>query len=160
MGVRARTVLLLLVTAVVLWAAVQSAGIFLGDRVSNQIDKRDVTGNVARTISSIDFDAAQLKSTANDWAMWDDTYRFAQDRNSAYIRTNLTASTLSGLGVDFMVFADKSGTIVYSKSIGPVSRRDVPLSPGLSRYLASELPQLHLTDQNTSRVGRADTPWD
>jgi len=153
-------VLLLLLTAVVLWAAVQVTGIIVGDRVSNQIDQREVTGNVARTISSIDFDAAQLKSTANDWAMWDDTYRFVQHPSSAYVRTNLTGSTLSGLGLDFMVFADKRGKIVYSKAIDPVSGRDVGLPSSFDSYVESLLPRLHFVHPTDSKAGAVNLPGD
>ena len=155
MGVRARTVLLLLVTAVVLWAVLQSAAILVGDRVSNQLDERTVTANAGRAVSEIDHGAAQLKLIAADWALWDDAYRFMQDRNPAFARANLTDKTLSALDVDFMIFADKTGRIVYSKAIDPVSRRGVPLPAGFSHYLASQLPRLRLVDPNTTKAGAA-----
>jgi diguanylate cyclase (GGDEF)-like protein len=155
-GVRTRTILFLLTTAVVLWAALQVGGILLGDRVSNQIDEREATANASRAASQVDYSAQQLMVVTNDWALWDDTYNFMHNHNSAYVGTNLTDQTLSSLGVDFIVFADSSGRIVASKAIDPDSRHGVPLPAGLSSYLATQLPKLHLTNPNTAKAGAAN----
>ena len=81
-----------------------------------------------------------------------------QDRNQAYVRNNLTDASLAVLDVDFMVFADKSGRIVFSKAVDPVSGRGVPLPAGLGSYLASHLPKLHLTDPNVAASGALHLP--
>ena len=158
MGVRSRTFLLLLATALVLWAALQFGGILFGDRVSNQIDERDVAADASRVASQINHGAEQLKLVTGDWALWDDTYRFMQDRDQAYARKNLTDASLAVLDVDFMVFADKTGRIVYSKAVDPVSGRGVPLPTGLGSYLASQLPKLRLTDPNAAAAGALHLP--
>jgi sensor domain CHASE-containing protein len=158
MGVRARTVLLLLVTASALWAVLQGAGIILGDRVSIQIDERTAATSVDRAASEIDHNAQQLTLIAADWALWDDAYRFMKVRDPAFARTNLTDATLSSLDVDFMIFADKTGRIVSSKAIDPVSRHDIPLPTGLNRYLASTVARLRLTNPRVARTGAASLP--
>ena len=37
-----------------------------------------------------------LDSFTNDWAAWDDTYRFMQDRDPIYIESNLVDQTFVG----------------------------------------------------------------
>ena len=66
MGVRGRTVLLLLGAALVLWAVLQTAGILLGDRVSNQIDQRTAQAGASRAVSQIEESAQQLTLVTAD----------------------------------------------------------------------------------------------
>ena len=52
-----------------------------------------------------------------DWASWDDTYNFIQDRNEAYIESNLYPEALAALNVNMLLFIDTSGQLVYGKAI-------------------------------------------
>jgi len=66
---------------------------------------------IVQTLLSDDLD--QLDRLAADWAEWDDTYAFIQDRNSNYIRSNLIGDTYQNLLLNLMLFVDNRGQVVY-----------------------------------------------
>lgn len=58
----------------------------------------------------------RLDNTALDWAVWDDTYDFVSNSNSAYIECNLQSGTLSALDVNFMIYTNLEGALIYEKT--------------------------------------------
>jgi diguanylate cyclase (GGDEF)-like protein len=60
-----------------------------------------------------------LSMTTGDWAAWDDTYQFVQDRNPEYIAANIYPETFQSLDLDFMLFLDLKGQVVYSEGYDP-----------------------------------------
>ncbi|MDD7793053.1 HD domain-containing phosphohydrolase [Clostridium sp. 'White wine YQ'] len=59
-----------------------------------------------------------LKSSLLDWAVWDDTYEFINNKNDDYIKSNLDFSSLVTLNLKMMIFLDDKGNLVYSKETG------------------------------------------
>jgi sensor domain CHASE-containing protein len=50
-----------------------------------------------------------------DYAHWDDTYNFIQDKNLNYINNNFPDdSTIENLDIDFMVFINKKNDVIFS----------------------------------------------
>ena len=66
-----------------------------------QLEERGVRQNVERVQAALLDELATLNSTAGDWAPWDDTYAFVEDRNEQYIESNLLDSTLITLKLNF-----------------------------------------------------------
>ncbi len=58
-----------------------------------------------------------LDTTAFDWAAWDDTYAFVENKNPEFVKTNLVDETFNenGLRLNFMVFLDAKHNIVFQK---------------------------------------------
>jgi diguanylate cyclase (GGDEF)-like protein/PAS domain S-box-containing protein len=53
--------------------------------------------------------------TTGDWSRWDDTYEFIKDGNSEYLNSNLQNDTFASLNLNFIIFLNKNGDVVYSK---------------------------------------------
>jgi len=86
-GVRTRTFLLLLTTALCCGRRCSLGGHpAWGLGFSNQIDEHDVAADASRVASQIDHGAEQLTLVTADWAHWDDTYGFM--RESRFRRTS------------------------------------------------------------------------
>ncbi|MBI1280481.1 MAG: hypothetical protein GC179_20330 [Anaerolineaceae bacterium] len=96
--------------------------------------------NMDRALIAIDRELDNLSSIDSDWAYWDDTYRFVQDRNQAYIDSNLTDDTLDNLSLDFMVFVDSQGKIIFSKERDTRAENAFKTQPSILRALL-ELPE-------------------
>ena len=60
MGIRTRTVALLAVTALVLWIALFSAGLVLGGRTADAIDRHRVTAALSGAKAAVDDDCGDL----------------------------------------------------------------------------------------------------
>ncbi len=59
---------------------------------------------------------ATLDTSSRDYAFWDDTYQFVQDRNNDYIISNLGNQTFENLDIDLMAFYDAYGKQFYRVS--------------------------------------------
>lgn len=73
----------------------------------NQVD-RDF--EIVETI--IENEKENLNSILKDWAYWDDTYNFINNRNSDYVKVNLNKETLENLSLNMMLFVNQSGEVV------------------------------------------------
>lgn len=56
-----------------------------------------------------------LESLCRDWAFWDDTYEFVDNRNEEYVASNLLFETFVNADINLMVFFDKKGEVVFAK---------------------------------------------
>jgi diguanylate cyclase (GGDEF)-like protein/PAS domain S-box-containing protein len=97
-------------------------------------------------------DLHQLAISNFDYANWDDSVQFVQDRNRHYIDANLVRENLLGMHIDLVWIVDRDGHEIYS---GVTDRAGAPVvSPaprtylqGLSRFLAAP-HQVNLTQVN------------
>lgn len=68
-----------------------------------------------RGVDAIENDAENLQILVKDWATWDDTYQYIQDRNERYIESNLVYDTFSNARLNFIVYFDSGGDIVFQR---------------------------------------------
>jgi len=61
---------------------------------------------------------AHLEILGVDYGQWDRTYGFMENRNPAYVRTELTPDSLKGIQVNFVALFDTSGQVVVNRSSG------------------------------------------
>jgi sensor domain CHASE-containing protein len=89
MSLRKKTLSLIGITFVVLMVIliVISKIIILGS--FQELESETIQIDVKRGINEIGNQMQRLDSIAGDWAPWDDTYKFIQNRNEGYIKDNL-----------------------------------------------------------------------
>ncbi|WP_426414900.1 diguanylate cyclase domain-containing protein [Aestuariirhabdus sp. LZHN29] len=87
--------------------------------------------------SSLALRVNSVRSTALDWAQWDDTYEFIAGKNDAYIEDNLEINSLANLDVNGLIYLDLSGRVVHSINIDLEKMSLRPLPVSLLRYLKS-----------------------
>ncbi|RLI77039.1 response regulator receiver protein, partial [Archaeoglobales archaeon] len=109
----------LIIIGVILLLSVLSTYLVLCTTISSRFDELEqkyVIENSKRIESVLDHELSELDSMCYDWAAWDDTYQFIQDRNQEYIDSNLVDSTFTALKINLMIFVNASGEIVYAKA--------------------------------------------
>jgi len=74
----------------------------------------------------IDDDAQELDTLVRDWAIWDDSYRYARTADPAYATSNFAnGATFAGLGLSAFAFVGEDGRILHSYGRGETAlRRD------------------------------------
>jgi sensor domain CHASE-containing protein/signal transduction histidine kinase len=87
------------------------------------VEKKDTIRNVNIIIDAFHETVNNLSIKAADWAKWDDTYTFIENKNNSYINSNLTDETLSELKINLMIFLDTSGSVVFSRFCDPASEK-------------------------------------
>jgi PAS domain S-box-containing protein len=75
--------------------------------------KQEAQRHVSICAETIFRDAYYLGQMSKDWAHWDDTCRFVQDLNSAYISSNLQWPSLHDNGIDMLLFCNTEGRVVW-----------------------------------------------
>ncbi|HVC01476.1 MAG TPA: CHASE4 domain-containing protein [Steroidobacteraceae bacterium] len=77
-----------------------------------RLERSNALTSMKRVRLATDRDLKALQVDAMDWANWGDAYRFVQDHNRQFIRTNVTESAVRQVRVDTIVFVDLAGHIV------------------------------------------------
>lgn len=93
------------------------------------------TVNLQRVLAAFENNFTILNYLANDWSHWDDTYRFVQDGNIAFIRSNLVEETFQDLDVNFIIIKDTEGNVVYAGSYDLKKEEFGSISPALYNFL-------------------------
>ncbi|MBF0522560.1 MAG: PAS domain S-box protein [Candidatus Omnitrophica bacterium] len=78
-----------------------------------KLEKRFVERNIARSREVVEDRINNIALKLVDWSIWDDTYAFIEDRNEAYIKSNLTTNALDTGKIDMMAFLNSHGELVY-----------------------------------------------
>jgi PAS domain S-box-containing protein len=99
------------------------------------LEHTDTLENVERVENAVSTQQGYLDYSVRDWACWDQTYRFIDDRNQEFIKVNVQNQTLAGIKVNVMVFVNNSGSIVYAKSVDIDSEEERPLPQKLVRLI-------------------------
>src|SRR3954470_21556634 len=105
--------LILVVLVVLLYLALRTLLMGSFSTLEQQVSLRDLN----RAETNLQDHAASLERTIHDWSTWDETYRFVQDGNTAFIDSNLEDSTFSSVDVNLMLFVNNAHEIVYSKAV-------------------------------------------
>jgi len=100
-----------------------------------ELEKVDTADNVERVQNAISTEQGYLNRTVQDWACWDDAYRFVEDKNQNYTDVNLQNQTLTGIKVNVMIFVDKSESVVYAKSVDIYTGEEKPVPEKLLRMV-------------------------
>ncbi len=68
----------------------------------------------------VDLELEHLQLLSGDWAVWDDMYEFAVDRNAEFLATNLPDRSLEVAGLNLMVIVDAAGQVLYARGYDPL----------------------------------------
>ena len=101
-------------------------------------EKQSARQNAQRFISNLNIDLANLKSTVYDWSVWDDTYNFVENNNTAYIESNLIDQTLTDLNIDMILYFNTSQQLVFGKAFDLSNETDVPLKSDVVSQISSD----------------------
>lgn len=81
----------------------------------NTRERETVYQNYHSSWALLQKDQDNLNRLTLDWSVWTDTYNFILDKNEKYINSNLVGSTLNDLNLNFMLFYNENGSLIYSK---------------------------------------------
>lgn len=125
-----------------------SNSVFLGS--FERIEKDSAIRNVERALSALEAETGALAALNVDWASWDETYAFMNDRNPGYVKSTLNDETLAKQRLNFVVYLDSSGRVVYEKGLDIISGLAVPVPDGVRAHLK---PGMNLLRHDTEDSG-------
>jgi HD-GYP domain-containing protein (c-di-GMP phosphodiesterase class II)/sensor domain CHASE-containing protein len=153
MTLRKKTLFLISLTLIGLMVAVYitSAALFLGSFA--KLEKQDTSRNVERVRRALSNTLVNLNIKAADWAMWDDTYRFIEDANDAYVKSNLVPLAFTELGLNLALFINSSGRIVFGSGFDLKNQKATPIPERLQEHLSAGGLLLQHPDIKSSLTG-------
>ena len=83
--------------------------------------------NIALALNTIEKTLLDLDMMTCEWACSDDAYNFIEDVNESYIESNLVDSSLTVTGLNFMLFGNVDGDLVYSLGFDPEEGIGIPV---------------------------------
>jgi sensor domain CHASE-containing protein len=119
----------------------------------DEVEQQTVGRNVSRVVEAVDNEYAALNSKVGDWAPWDDTYTFVQDRNQAYIDDNLYDSVFANLEINMMLFYNTSEELVYQEGFDLIEGSKVPPPESVQGHLTGNTFLLRHEDTNSNLSG-------
>ncbi|MGA9187459.1 MAG: CHASE4 domain-containing protein [Methanosarcina sp.] len=115
-----------------------------------ELEQEDTLKNVERVENAVSTEQGYLDYIVQDWACWNDTYQFIDDKNPKYINVNLQNQTLAGIKVDMMLFVNDSGSLVYAKSIDVNTGEEKPVPEELLKMVEDGTLLTQSKDSNKS----------
>ncbi|RPH49463.1 MAG: PAS domain S-box protein [Desulfobacteraceae bacterium] len=99
------------------------------------IEENSIKNHVSRVLNMIDYEYETLVTTAGDYAGWDDTYAFVQNKNEKYIKSNMTDSTFAQLKLNAVIILNTKGEVAYSMGYDRREDKQVPLSAEIAEHV-------------------------
>ena len=128
-----------------------SSSILLRDFAS--LEKRDVIRDVKWVESELRVRSASLNDKLSDWAVWDDTYQFIEDHNQNYIHSHLDDTDFTELQVNFIVFVNRAGQIVWRKGFNLDARKETSVPQSFLRLLDGDSSLLRHANVDSVHAG-------
>ncbi|HEX7713802.1 MAG TPA: CHASE4 domain-containing protein [Bacillota bacterium] len=98
--------------------------IFLASRFG-AIERDSVHQSLLQVVNALDNELHDLGKETDDWASWDDTYRFIATGDPNYISINLPDETFMDLQLNLILYLDKSNRVVYGKAFDLTKAREI-----------------------------------
>lgn len=106
------------------------------------LEREEVVEELTRASKAVEENLRALGATSADWAFWDDTHRFVQDGNAAFIESNLNYQSLETINVDLLLLYDDQGHLVLGRSRDLEAEAVEPAPQALAEQVAaSSLPR-------------------
>lgn len=109
--------------------------------------------NMQRADGALSNDLATLERNTNEYASWDQTYRFLHNDNSAYTKSEFSISTFQQLRLNFAVISDNTGKIVFSRAADAPFAKLIPIPQDLVANFQPGSPLVEHTHVSGETLG-------
>ncbi len=109
MKLQTKTFGIIVLTTVCLIASLHLVASNILSTSYGQLESTDVTHNVELVNNTVyTHELAQLRSSAFDWAFWNDSYNFVQTNSSDFIQANIVSSSFTDLQVNYILYVNST----------------------------------------------------
>lgn len=138
MTLRKKTLLLITITVIGLIGVMYATSSYILLRGFAKVEEQDSQNNVKRVKDALSEEITKLNLTTRDWAEWNETYRFVQDANQAYITTYLSDVSIARLKLNLMLYVQRNGQIVFAKGYDLESEQNIPILDSFEPHLVNQ----------------------
>ena len=133
MSLRAKTVIVIAIAAVIVVGVVFAISQFIFMRSFQSLETTDTNLAVQQVTNALSDQINSLNKLNHDWAAWDDTYNFVQNpsENIQYIEVNPTDTTFSSAGLNYIFIINNAGSLVFGKAFDLEGNKEIPIPDNL-----------------------------
>jgi two-component system, NtrC family, sensor kinase len=119
-----------------------------------QLEEKDIRTNLKRAMNVLEKDLAGLKAIGGDWGAWDETRDFLKDLNITYKESNLTLSTFANLNINYVLFFNNAGDLIYSSGFSfDKELKEIPIPPELVNQIQNKRSFFRHSDARDVKTG-------
>lgn len=104
------------------------------------------------TLNSLNNSLESLNNSANDWSSWNDAYYYVNGDNPNFLNKTLVNDAFLKLNIDFILFANNDGKIIYAEAYNKTSQKEIKISSNMTQSLKNNGLMLD-TSNNKSLSG-------
>ena len=101
------------------------------------LEAEAVRQNLERARRALSGEVASLYETTRDYSVWDETYRYAKERNPDYLTRQLLAEGQGDLRITMIAILDLEGALLHGRLIDHEGKRQLPLPSALSEQFVA-----------------------
>jgi PAS domain S-box-containing protein len=153
MSIKKKIILILILTVIIVTVLIAylSRILFLGGFIN--IEYKIVRQNIEVVKSALSKEIDMLKSNANDYGVWDETYYFVKGENNTYIKDNLADSVFENFRYNLILFYDLSGSLIYGRAYDYINKRELLLPAGIDSFFSGSKSLLAKADTMEAQAG-------
>jgi len=138
MTLRIKTLLVVAVTLVGLIGFLYATSEDVLSRSFARLEESSARLEVARAVRALHDEIADVTKTAREYAAWNELYRFVQQPDEAFVRSEFPAESLARIRIDAVVVADEAGRLIAIRGCDPERAVDAEIPAGLIEHLRPE----------------------
>ena len=106
------------------------------------LERREAEKEIERCVAALRRELHHLDGLCHDWAAWNDTYEFVEDRNADYISGNLLDESYQNNQINLLAICKPDGEVIWSRAVDTVSRKPLAIDRFPSDSLGPDHPLL------------------
>src|ERR1700680_2161434 len=104
------------------------------------LERADARTAMRRINYALDLAVDRVAVLAADWGNWSDTYRFVQDHDMAFIKTNINNVAIKQLAVNVVLIVDVDGRFALATDLDLNTDRPLGLDLAAGDQLPADFP--------------------
>lgn len=92
------------------------------------LERTEAQKDMSRCIQALRREIHHLDKFTNDWAAWDDMYRFVENRNAGFMESNLVPQTFTDNNLNIINIYNVEGELVWGESRDPETGEKIEMS--------------------------------
>lgn len=158
MNLRNRSLLVLGLTFFVFFIIIAAVSLSVTLQGLDRIEYEDMGASMKQVQSALNTEDASLLSTTQDWAWWDDMYRYATDQNPEFLASNTQPEALATLNLNLFMILDEKGNILHCQVLSPDFQTSGSVPADLETFIQNNSRIVYHTEDDPGVSGILLTP--
>ncbi|MFH0919187.1 MAG: CHASE4 domain-containing protein [Fibrobacterota bacterium] len=104
----------------------------------SDVENADARRNVQRVTDALKLRIENISVKVSDWAQWDDSWVYMQDRNKKFLDANVNTDALASLKLNMILFYTEKGVPAGGMAYDLEKEEEVPVPESVTRFLSPD----------------------